>query len=261
MGRVVFITVMCAFLAAPVLADLTVQYSGASPAMSMYVESSSGISGKWLVTGQYKIDVQGDTGDITGAPGIVNAFCIDLWDWAPTSPLSYTLETLDMTPDPGAGPMGTVRAGYLATLLNTYWDQDNWSSNASRTFNLGTGSYVYSADQVAAAAQLAVWEIVDEFNTDTTGYAGDTVVPADWDVKEDLFRVSGGDIVVQDIANVMLISVVGIGPSSFGNYQGLSNSSDASHYQDYVVMTPIPPSVVLGLLGFGVVGLKLRKYV
>ena len=258
MGRVVFITVICAFVAAPVLADLTVQYSGASPAMSMYVESSSSISEKWLVTGQYKIDIQGtDTGDITGAPGIVNAFCIDLWDWAPTSPLiSYTLKPLDMTPDTGAGPMGPIRAEYLATLLNTYWDRDNWSSDASRTF----GSTVYSADQVAAAAQLAVWEIVDEFNTDITGPDGDTVITDDWDVKSGLFRVSDGDMVVLDIANAMLSSVVAIGPSSFGNYQGLSNSSDDSHYQDYVVMTPIPPSVVLGLLGLGVVGLKLRKF-
>jgi hypothetical protein len=201
----------------------------------------------------------GDTGDTTGAPGAVNAFCIDLWDWVPTSPLSYTLEPLDMTPDQGAGPMGPVRAEYLATLLNTYWDQDNWSSDTSRTFDLGTGSAVYSGERVAAAVQLAVWEIVDEFNTDTTGWAGDTVVPTSWNVKYDLFRVSG-DMVVQDIANAMLSSVVGIGPSSFGNYQGLSNSSDASHYQDYVVMTPIPPSAVLGLLGLGVVGLKLRKY-
>ena len=69
-----------------------------------------------------------------------------------------------------------------------------------------------------------------------------------------------GNLDVLDIANAMLSSVAGIGPSSFGNYQGLSNSTDDSHYQDYVVMTPIPPSVVLGLLGFGVVGLKLRKY-
>lgn len=256
MRRVVIITVMCtfAFATAPVLADLTVQYSGASPSMSIYVESSSGISERRLVTGQYKIDVQGDTGDIIGAPGIVNVFCIDLWDWAPTSPLSYTLKTLDETPDQGAGPMGPERAGYLATLLNTYWDQDNWSSDTSRTF----GSVVYSAEQVAAAVQLSVWEIVDEFNTDTTGWAGDTVVPTNWDVKSDLFRVSG-NMVVQDIANAMLTSVVGIGPSSFGNYRGVSNSSDASHYQDYVVRTPIPASVILGILGLGVVGLKLRK--
>jgi len=208
MRGVVFITVMCGFVSAPVLADLTVQYSGVSPSMSMVVESSSNssISGRRLVAGQYNIDVQGDTGDTTGAPGAVNAFCIDLWDWVPTSPLSYTLEPLDMTPDQGAGPMGTVRAEYLATLLNTYWDQDNWSSDTSRTFDLGTGSAVYSGERVAAAVQLAVWEIVDEFNTDTTGWAGDTVVPTSWNVKYDLFRVSG-DMVVQDIANAMLSSV------------------------------------------------------
>jgi hypothetical protein len=61
MRGVVFITVMCGFVSAPVLADLTVQYSGVSPSMSMVVESSSNssISGRRLVAGQYNIDVQG----------------------------------------------------------------------------------------------------------------------------------------------------------------------------------------------------------
>jgi hypothetical protein len=155
--------------------------------------------------------------------------------------------------------MGSLRAGYLATLLNTYWDQDNWSSVTSRTFDLGGGPAVYSANRVAAAVQAAVWEIVDEFNTDTTGWTGDTVVPTGWNVKSDLFRVSG-DATVQNLANAMLSSVVGTGPSSFANYWGVSNSRDASHYQDYVVRVPAPAAVLLGMLGLSVAGLKLRKY-
>lgn len=254
---IIVVCVLFLFAAAPGAADLTVKYSGASPSMGMSV-TSTGIDGT-LVTGQYRIDVQGDTGDIIGAPGIVNVFCIDLWDWAPTTARSYALKPLDQTPDQGAGPMGSLRAGYLATLLNTYWDQDNWSSVTSRTFDLGGGPAVYSANRVAAAVQAAVWEIVDEFNTDTTGWTGDTVVPTGWNVKSDLFRVSG-DATVQNLANAMLSSVVGTGPSSFANYWGVSNSRDASHYQDYVVRVPAPAAVLLGMLGLSVAGLKLRKY-
>jgi len=259
---IIVVGVLFLFAAAPVTADLTVKYNSASPYTAMTV-TSTGIDAA-VITGQYKLDVQGDVGDIIGAPGIVKAVCIDLWDWASTSARSYALKPLDQTPDTGAGPMGPVRAGYLATLLDTYWDQDDWSSLASRTFNLGGGSASYSANRVAAAVQSAAWEIVDEFNTDTTGPGGDTVVPTGWDVKTGLFRVSG-NTTVENLANAMLSNVVAIGPSSFSNYRGLSNSTDASHYQDYVVRVPPPPvpapaAVLLGMLGLSVAGLKLRKY-
>jgi len=255
--KLVFVLIVSFLAATPVMADLTVKYSGASPNLGVNV-TSTGHDGT-LVTGQYKIDIQGDTGDIIGAPGIVDVFCIDVWDWAPMNPHSYELKPLDQAPDTGAGPMGSVRAGYLATLLNTYWDEDDWNSDTSRTFDLGSGSAVYSANQVAAAAQAAVWEIVDEFNTDTTGWAGDVVLPSGWDVGIGLFHISDNAI-VRDIANVMLSNIVGIGPSSFDNYRAVSNSTDASHYQDYVVRVPVPGAVLLGMFGLGLAGLKLRKF-
>lgn len=256
-STIVVACLLCLLVTAPVLADFTVKYSGASPYLGINV-TSTGIDGT-LVTGQYRVDIQGDTGDIIGAPGIVNVFCIDVWDWAPSSPVTYTLKSLDQAPDTGAGPMGSVRAGYLATLLNTYWDPDNWSNATSRTFDLGSGNVEYTANQVAASVQAAVWEIVDEFNTDTTGYGGDTITVTDWDVETGLFYISGNDV-VQDIANLMLSNVVGIGASSFNNYRAVSNSVDCWHYQDYVVRVPIPGAVLLGMLGLGAAGLKLRRF-
>ena len=259
----ILVCLLCLFVTAPVMADpFTVKYSGASPYLGVDV-TSTGIDGH-LVTGQYKIDIQSDTGDIgdfgdiIGAPGIVNVFCIDVWDWAPSSPVKYTLKPLDQAPDTGAGPMGSFRAGYLATLLNTYWD---WNSDASRTFNISSGNIVYSKNEVAAAVQAAVWEIVDEFNTDTTGWTGDPVVATDWDVGTGLFHISGNAI-VRDIANVMLSNVVGtLGPSSFDNYRAVSNHTACSPiYQDYVVRVPVPGAVLLGLLGLGAAGLKLRRF-
>lgn len=250
------IILMILFSAAPALADFTVQYSGASPYLGVNV-TSSGNDGTF-VTGQYKINIQGDAADIAsiiGAPGVVDVFCIDLWDWAPTtSGIHYTLMPLDETPDMGAGPMGGDRAGYLATLLDTYWDADDWSSAASRTFD----STTYTANQVAAALQVAVWEIVDEFNTDPTG--PEPITPAGWNVTtgSGLFYISG-NAAVTAIANEMLSNVVTLGMSDFGNYRGVSNTTDPSHYQDYVVRVPVPAAVLLGLLGFGAAGIKLRK--
>lgn len=256
--KTIFTTILCTFIAAPVVADFTVRYSGADPYLGVSV-TSTGLDGTF-VTGQYKINVQGDTGDIIGAPGVINVFCIDVWDWAPTSSgITYTLMPLDQAPDAGAGPMGSMRAGYLATLLNTYWDKDNWNSDISRTF----GGTVYDPEEVAAAAQAAVWEIVDEFNEDTDGPTGDPIpdpiVTDTWNVETGLFYISGNDD-VRDIANAMLSNIVGLGPSSFGDYRAVSNSTGASLYQDYVVRVPIPGAVLLGILGMGVAGVKLRKF-
>jgi hypothetical protein len=260
--KLVFVLVVSFLAAAPVAADFTVEFTSVSPGLRVDVDST-GKDGEFQA-GQYRMDVQGAPGEIEqiiGAPGIVDAFCIDVWDWAPGGKRDYTLKLLDQAPDPGAGAMGSVRAGYLATLLNTYWDQDDWSSDASRKFN----GIVYTANEVAAAVQAAVWEIVDEFNTVTTGTGIDpSIAPGSWSVTDggsDLFYISG-NAKVATIANLMLSNVASLPTSSFGNYRAMASwdlPGDCD-YQDYVVRVPVPGAVLLGMLGLGVAGLKLRRF-
>ena len=158
--------------------------------------------------------------------------------------------------------MGTDRARYLATLLNTYWD---WSTPASRTFNLGTSPVVYTPERVAAAVQTAVWEIVDEGNT--ANGAPDDLAPY-WDTRKG--STNHGNFYVSDdtiarIANVMLQNVRAKGESDFGGYVALSNDDDQDarggyYYQDYVVRVPVPGAVLLGFLGLSAAGVKLRRF-
>ncbi len=259
MRRAASVVFLCAFLASPVLADLQVIYDGASPWLGVDVYSSDGHKGM-LVTGQYRIRVTGDTGSIIDAPGAIDAFCIDLDDWAPTGTArTYSVKTLDNAPDYTAGPMGSYRAGYLASLLNTYWDEADWAIAASRTFDYRPTT-PYSAAEVAAALQTAVWEIVDEFNTNKYGYDGETIDPASWNVTSGLFMITG-NAQVAAIANEMLHNVSHMDPSGFDNYVALSNHACDSYYQDYVVRVPVPAAVLLGILGLGAAGLRLRKRV
>ncbi len=246
---------LCLFAAPLAMADLTVLYKGATPSLGVDVYSSDGHKGT-VVAGQYRIEVGGATGDIIGAPGVIDAFCIDIDDWAPTSTArSYTLTTLDGAPDYTSGPMGSKRAGYLATLLNRYWDVGDWVSAESRTFS----SVTYSQSKVAAAVQVAVWEIVDEFNTNKFGCEPDAdIKPGDWNVTTGIFKIVGNTDVGK-IANEMLSTVVGFGPSSLGNYAAVSNHATDSYYQDYVVRVPVPAAALLGMLGLSVAGLRLRK--
>ena len=256
------VIIILGFAAAPAMADFTVEYVDVNPGQSIRIVST-GIDGR-VTAGQYQVDIQGDTGDIIGAPGVVNTFCIDLWDYAPVGvEASYTIKPLDQTPDLGAGPMGDERAGYLATLLDKYWDDNNWADSASRTID-GTQ---YTADTFAAALQVAVWEIVDEGNT--YGSTPDPVDTDDWGAKTGDFHVvtytySGISNTVATLANKMLKYVADTGPSGYSNYRGITNTTDDCHYQDYIVRVqapvPAPAAVLLGIIGFSAAGIKLRKH-
>jgi hypothetical protein len=277
MKKMALMVALCALVAVPALAapygTIQADEVGVNPQMTMTIWGSSFPSGVGVYVGQYNLTLKDSTVPAGVLPyggenllnGRVGSFCIDIWDYSPTTFVSYDVVALNGAPDPQAGPMGTERAGYLATLLNTYWDQDNWSSAASRTFNIGSGNQVFAASQVAAAVQTAVWEIVDEGNL-ANGLVD--ALPASWDTlrgstDKGNFYVSNDT--VAKIANVMLQNVREQGESDFGGYVALTNHATdeltgGGLYQDYVVRVPLPGAVLLGFFGLGAAGLKLRRF-
>jgi hypothetical protein len=245
------------------MAALTVREVGVDPKAVTNVDSWLGhTSGAGVYTGVYRLDIAG-----SGALGIdgdwVAAFCIDICEYSPSSAMPYGTASLEDAPDPAAGPMGEDRARYLATLLDTYWT--DWAD----TGNAVAGAVgPFTDDQVAAALQLAVWEIVDEFNTNSI--AVETIDPSKWTVTSltasngttagEQFRATYSSISgVIDLANTMLHEVYLKGLagqfSGLGNYIALTNADK----QDYVVHVPVPGAVLLGLLGLSAAGIRLRK--
>jgi len=247
MKRLIFITIVCAFLAATAMADhlgtVNLRELSVNPGLVLTVGSSGYNGGAWV--GVYNLNLSG----VAGVPaymnpyltGNVQSFCIDLWDNSWTgSPIPYDVHTLDQTPDPMEAPgfagMGAARAGYIATLLDTYW-VPNLTNNE------------------AAALQAAVWEIVDEARLAAPN-------PAIWNTTWGNGNFYVNDNTVANRANVMLASVANMSP--YDNYVGLWNHSGDEQFplgmwQDYVVRVPVPGAVLLGMLGFCVAGLKLRK--
>lgn len=223
------------------MADLSVKAIGVNPGMTLGV-TSSGIDGT-LWAGVYNLNVRGSDADDLGIEGTVQAFCIDIWDYAPTSAYkAYEAVSLELAPDPGAGPMGIERARYLATLFNRYW--------TSSLTNLE-----------AAALQAAVWEIVDEGNVNR--YAEDPV-PASWNVWK--YASDKGNFYVNNyqvamLANSWLGEVRNLGGSDYEQYLALSSSGGyhQAGYQDYAVRVPVPGAVLLGVVGMAVAGVKLRR--
>jgi hypothetical protein len=241
MTRLLFLAALCAFLASPAMADLMVAEIGISPGLTVHI-TSTGYNGEGLV-GVSQLQITGS--GALGLDGVVDAFCIDLWDGVPEDPAVYLPKDLDKAPDPGAAAlgMGTAKARRLAELLNAHWNGD------------------LDTDIEGTALQIAVWEIVDE------SLVAD---PLSYDVRSGTFSVSqalyGADPLdeARGFANDWL-RALSVGGVDFDNYLALSNheteeTAALGLYQDYVVRVPVPAAVLLGMLGLSVAGVRLRKY-
>lgn len=246
MKSVVFIAVIGAFLASPALAGVWLKQTTIDPGLLVDI-SSTGYDGlTWA--GVYNLDITSST--VSGLGGPTESFCIDIWDVNPSVDVEYEAVSLADAPDPGAGPMQATKASQLAQLLDAYWNDTELDSNLK-----------------AAALQTAVWEVVDEKLTDVTGAYVYDVTTGNFQVVAESSSYTLSQLTTA--ANDMLDSITsGVDYSGYlaltndtvhnvdinGDYAGLGT------YQDYVVKVPVPAAFVLGLLGLGVAGTRLRKH-
>jgi len=246
MRKVILITVVCAFVAAPGLASpygtVKVKYTGVGPGDNMTIYSSGNPGGITVEAGIYNLNLMEASASIPTnwvpyLTGDVDSFCIDVYQGPPGSHLIYDVNPLDeapLSPDP-MQPMGPTKAGHLAALLDA-----NWKDSLT--------------DVEARNLQLAVWEIVDEQTTDA---AGDYV----FDVKKNSSTAGNFYIADDTVAGAVNSLLSGLGTASFGSkYVGLSKNTDTTTYQDFVVKVPLPAAALLGFLGLSAAGIKLRKF-
>jgi hypothetical protein len=244
--KLIFIAIVFTFLTAPALADsygtvdLKETYVSPQTTMTIYGPgvASSGVN---AYTGVYHWDLQNAT--ITtpnpfGMQGIGDirtwGFCIEM-QYAPTSFQQYNIidvQDAPVTESPSGDVMGDTKADYIREL----WAMVNPSPSM---LNVN-----------AAAFQVAVWEIVYE-DADYESWDVDA-----WDNSNlttySSFKVAGDADVISTAQG--WLDDLGIGT--------LDNSLVAlsrGDTQDYIVKVPVPGAVLLGLLGFCVAGLKLRK--
>jgi hypothetical protein len=170
--------------------------------------------------------------------GYTQAFCIDLYDGKPVGPEAYNVVSLDAAPDPYAvltlAGMGAIKAGFIAELLT---------------------NNTYETAAKAAAMQVAIWEIIDENHNG--GSNPWNVSAGQGNFYLDTVNGTHGETTIANSANVMLNALTtGL---SFDRYTAVSNGPAPKDFQDFVVV-PAPVAVLLGMLGLGVAGVKLRKF-
>jgi hypothetical protein len=233
-----------------VFADtVTAEYTGVSPGQVVTINyNNTSLSG---YAGSY---------DFTGANGPINMYdpgkfaslCVDLVDDIYTgNTVTWDVISLADTPNPPGDSMGATKADALARLLGGVLGTDLNNVRDTSTYqNQIVGGI--SSDQLAAALQIATWEIVWE---DTTNY--------DYALNDGDFKfTSSGKVLNQ--ANSWLEKVTDKEyNTAMQGLVGLTNPTtpaDGPPRQDFIAQVPIPAAAWLfGSALVGAVGLGRRK--
>jgi len=168
MRKLVFIAIVCAFVAVPAFADI---YTVGSTSQVQYTGVTGGtitIGGTWhsggVWAGSYDLIVDGVS---------MQSFCIDLQDNSIGSTQTHLVTALKDAPDPSLGPMGAPKATALAELL-----YENWTAGLTNAQLL--------------SLQVAVWEVVADYGTSGYGLGVGSFTASDAGAVTYLASINGG---------------------------------------------------------------------
>jgi hypothetical protein len=249
---VVLITLILVFAVTPVFADL---YSGTGLLQQTgiigpidYTEAQGGeftISSSTLNTSQY---IPGITSEIKGQLNSFQTFCLEMKEYVPNTPIEIQVSTTSI--DESTGVVGSEGSGsHAINGGKTYGDNlDPMTAYLYTNFVKGTlRDYDYldstvGRDYSAGQLQNAIWYIEGEIPS--------LVANSQADLWVQLAQMAGWNA----IGDVRVLNNWAEGHVGERGYEK----------QDQLYITPnlvpIPTSVILGLLGMSIVGIKLRKY-
>ncbi len=209
---------------------VTVQFTGSGQGRSVHV-SSPEFNGN-VFAGQLKHTISGGVGDDAEYNGNHVTFCTDLSQRVTSTPRVYEIVGLDDMPN--STPMGDSKADAIRKMYD---------------FASGTQLLSTASTDLGAAFQLAVWEIITDYNPSIFG--------GNLSVTSGSFRATktdGGSLwsgVQSHLAALLGAATTEGNGSSF--VAGIRNSG----YQDQIVPIPAPGSVALA--GLGVLCLTGRR--
>lgn len=268
MRRVLFIAVTCAFVAAPVLADfghgkgydggiadwsrLTVDgvkyYAGQGGEFTIHDDLSEPSGTMTLDNSMYSVYTSGLGGHLES----FQTFCLETGEYAHEPMKIWVSEASTATPD----TYGSGSHAWQGGVSGTGDDLDPRTAYLYTQFATGQLNYAYTGhitidgvdldrSQTAGALQRLIWSIEGEGGEDfSTEYYGITLSSA---------QVA--------LINEWLGAYDASGWRGIGNVRVLQMFTlSGGNRQDYLYLTPAPGAVLLGMIGLGLVGLKLRRF-
>ncbi|MFA6046399.1 MAG: Cys-Gln thioester bond-forming surface protein [Phycisphaerales bacterium] len=124
---------------------INVQFTGTGAGSNVHINSPS-FNGN-VFAGQLKHTLSNGTGDAAAYNGNYLTYCTDLAQHVTSSTKTYDVVSITQLPD--GSPMGAVKANAIRSLYS-----------AANSAQSGVGT----SNDLATAFQLAVWEIVTDFN-------------------------------------------------------------------------------------------------
>ena len=241
MKRLIFILLLCVFLATPVIADppkVSIYWkSGADYNVYPYRTGSGGEfaaapGANWTYDVLSLYDVKTKNQVNTGSPGIGDHF------------MTFCVETDE----------NLISEGYEydVTINDEAW-KGGANTDSGDPLSLGT-AYLYA---LFAKGNLAGYNYTAGSGRQTSA---DLLQKAIW-ALEDEITAPTGNVFYDKAFNDLALE----GKDAKGDNNGfydvkVMNLTGSPDSQDQLVLVPVPGAVLLGILGLGAAGLKLRRY-
>jgi len=208
MRKLIFISILCAFITAPALAGI------------MKVEVTGGVG---TTAGGEFLDlvVSGPIGELYDVDSYISTFCVETQETVGGNQYWVTLSDRAIE---GGEPSGSGGVGYDVLDDETAWIYAQWLDVMDHT------------EYYANLVQNAIWIIEDE--------GGDPFFPGV------AALITAAEAAVDDgweNPNIMVMNL-------------WNDEECEDNAQDHLVRVPVPAGILLGILGLGVAGIKLRKY-
>ena len=269
MRGVALTTAMCAFafVATPVLADW---YGGVGQWDREYYQ---GQGGEFTIYGYddepfLSNSAYADETKNINYQGSFETFCLETGEWI-SEPLGMVVSTTVINESTGAvtgagshAVLGGMTYGdnlgfgtaYLYTQFATAQLSGYvYASIGPETVTVNGTDYDLSRSQTAGALQRVIWALEGEGgdNFSSSSYYG-VALNTGQQALATYWKSLADTSPWTTVGQVRVLNMYGLNSDGSINYSALK--------QDQLYLTPIPASVILGILGMGVVGLKLRKF-
>jgi hypothetical protein len=236
MKKLIFTTIICLFLVSPSLADY---YAGKDEVT--VTGTVAGVSYSWGAAGEFTIydsDLSvfrytSQTSGILGASNSFQTFCVEKNE-ATYSPVDVFVNESGLTGSQavmGGGGLNPDPLDPITAYLYTKFATETLS-NYDYTNTSGVGR-----DVSARELQEAIWVVEDETTDPATGQAALWIAEAQGEIDNNNWSGIGS-------VRVLNLYIPG---------------TDIP-MQDMLYLVPVPGAVLLGILGLGVVGIKLRRF-